>query len=240
VQDGSAALDWGGEAFAALGDRALWWGRRETLCVADLHLGKAAAFRAGGVPVPEMATSKDLSRLGVLIERFKARRLVILGDLIHAASGRANGTMDAVTAWRMRHREVDILLVRGNHDARAGDPPAEWRMRVMDGPWQDTGDDGIWFAHDPEEPRTLTPTPGQRAAHVLCGHLHPAVSLGRGMSQGMRSRCFWFRAKDRVGVLPAFGSFTGSTCVDVAAADRVIVVGGNGEVVDVSRPRGGL
>lgn len=213
----------------ALGDRALWWPRRQTVCVADLHLGKAAAFRAAGVPVPEMATAKDLSRLSDLIERFAARRLVILGDLIHAASGRAAGTMDAVTAWRARHPELDVLLVRGNHDARAGDPPAEWRMRVVDGPWQDDGDGDVWCAHEPDQ---LAPSGG----HLLCGHLHPAVALGEGTAHGVRARCFWFRRGDRVGVLPAFGSFTGSRCVEVRAGDRVMVVG-EGAVVEVSSGR---
>ena len=41
-----------GEAVELLPERALHWIRERTLFVADVHLGKAAAFRAGGVPVP--------------------------------------------------------------------------------------------------------------------------------------------------------------------------------------------
>ncbi len=36
------------ERVQLLADRALYWPRARTLFVADVHLGKAAAFRAGG------------------------------------------------------------------------------------------------------------------------------------------------------------------------------------------------
>lgn len=187
------------------------------------------------MPVPEQATTKDLSRLSLLIERFSARRLVILGDLIHAASGRAPATMESVASWRARHTSLDVLLVRGNHDVRAGDPPPDWRVRVVPGPHQEAGDGELAFAHEPDE--------ANGRAYVLCGHLHPAVSLA-GPSHGVRARCFWFRSRDRVGVLPAFGTFTGSRCVEVLPGDRVIAVGGRagageGEVVELFGPREG-
>jgi DNA ligase-associated metallophosphoesterase len=239
-RDGGLAFEWGGESFIALGERAIWWGRRQTLCVADLHLGKAAAFRAAGVPVPEQGTAKDLRVLSALIERFNAQRLVILGDLIHAASGRVAVTMDAVTSWRERHADIDILLVRGNHDVRAGDPPREWRMRVLTGPCGDEGDGSVQFAHDPREANKVIFGPGQSKAPgtvearvVMCGHLHPAVAL-EGGATGMRTRCFWLR-RDGVGVLPAFGSFTGSKCVGIGVGDRVFAVGdGVNAVMDVT------
>ena len=44
-----------------LAERALYWPRAATLFVADVHLGKAAAFRAGGVPLPRGATAADLA-----------------------------------------------------------------------------------------------------------------------------------------------------------------------------------
>ena len=37
-------------------------------------------------------------------------------------------------AWRAAHRSLDLVLVRGNHDDRAGDPPATLGIRVVDEP----------------------------------------------------------------------------------------------------------
>lgn len=54
----------------------------------DVRLGKATSLRAGGVPVPRGATATDLDRLDALVQRTGSRRLVVLGDFIHAAKSR--------------------------------------------------------------------------------------------------------------------------------------------------------
>ena len=76
-----------GEAVELYAERALLWTRMRTLFVADVHLGKAAAFRAGGVPVPRGSTASDLARLGALVEASGAKRLCVLGDFLHAKAG---------------------------------------------------------------------------------------------------------------------------------------------------------
>ena len=226
---GEVEFEWGGEQFIGLSDRALWWARRRTLCIADLHLGKAAAFRRAGVPVPEAATERDLARLTDLVRRYRPERLVVLGDLLHSRSGRAPQTMEAFGDWRSAVSGIHVLLIRGNHDEHAGDPPSEWDLRVADGPFAEPGDALLAFAHDPDAIERSSDS-----SMTLCGHLHPAVMLD-GPAHGMRAPCFWFR--ERIGVLPAFGSFTGAKAVRPSPPDRVLVVGGDGEIMDVSRPR---
>lgn len=206
-----------GEELWLSAERCAWWATRQTLIVADLHFGKAASFRALGVPVPERTTQQDLARLDRLIGATGATRIVLLGDLLHARHGRSAETMDAVGAWRANHAGVEMLLVRGNHDRRAGDPPSEWRMECVsnghiEGPF-------VW-RHEPEE---------DERGYVLAGHIHPAAVMhGRGSS--LRAACFWFG--DRVGVLPAFGSFTGMKPVRPKRGDGVYVVG-DGQVIGV-------
>ncbi len=72
---GALTTSLAGESVELLAERALYWPRTRTLLVADVHLGKAAAFRAGGVPVPRGATASDLARLGALVARTGAGRL---------------------------------------------------------------------------------------------------------------------------------------------------------------------
>jgi DNA ligase-associated metallophosphoesterase len=223
-------VDWCGEEFVLLADRAIWWARTQTICVADVHLGKAAAFRSGGVPVPEQTTVADLDRLSALVSRFRPRRLVVLGDLLHARSGRVDVTMDAFGAWRAHHRELEVLLVRGNHDRSAGDPPREWNVCVVDEPHAGAGDGRILLAHDPD----VAPTCIEDHRGMLCGHIHPGVTMF-GAVRTLRAKCFWLRP--RVGVLPAFGSFTGGKSIRPVCGDRVFAVGPDGvhEVVMVPR-----
>jgi DNA ligase-associated metallophosphoesterase len=183
----------------------------DLLLVADAHIGKAASFRRLGVPVPQGTTTETLNRLDGLIEATGARTLVFLGDFLHSAHARAPATWAAVHAWRRRRAAQEIVLVRGNHDRHAGDPPPDWQVRCVDEPWRV----GPWaLAHHP------APVAG---AYVLAGHLHPAVRLRGGRAHdGLRLPCFHFGPE--VGVLPAFGAFTGSHVVRPAPGDRVYVV----------------
>lgn len=202
-------LQRGGEVLEPLAGRALWWPARGTLLVADVHIGKAASFRRLGVPVPQGTTSETLGRLSALIEAQGAARLVCLGDFIHSAQGRAPATMLALADWRARHPELELLLVRGNHDDRAGDPPAALGFQVVDEPWRE---DGLALCHEPQ---------AVAGAYVLAGHLHPCVHVGRGFDR-LRLPCFHFGAG--CGVLPAFGAFTGMHPIRRRAGDVVMAV----------------
>jgi DNA ligase-associated metallophosphoesterase len=209
----------GGEHLWLLPERAVFWPARRALCVADLHWGKAAAFRAQAVPVPGGITRGDLDRLSAVIRRTGAGRLYVLGDLLHAQPGRTPRVLGWVSAWRQRHAGLEITVVRGNHDRHAGDPPAEWAMRLVDEPWLDG-------------PLALRHEPGRTSgAYSLAGHIHPAVRLaGRGR-QSLRLPAFVFGP--HCATLPAFGGFTGALTVTPAPADRVFVVAGD-EVLPVA------
>ncbi len=199
-----------GEQIVLLPERALDWPRAATLFVADIHLGKAAAFRAASVAIPDGNLGDDLTRLSRALARTGASRLVLLGDLLHARKGRAASTLKAITEWRASHASLDILLVRGNHDVRAGDPPDEWAITCVDAPALLPP---FVLRHEPVE---------SREGYTLAGHLHPGVRLVGSARQEMRLPCFWFGV--RVGVLPAFSTFTGLAVVKPAPGDRVFVV----------------
>ena len=184
------------------------------LLVADAHFGKAATFRARGIPVPRGTTADNLARLSSLIARWRPERIVFLGDFLHAREANAAPTIAALMAWRRAHAHIAMTLVRGNHDAHAGDPPASLGFDVVDESWT-IGP--FSMRHHPEPCAN---------GYVLAGHLHPGFRLGGRVGDALRLPCFWFGCElgSRVGVLPAFGAFTGTWAVDPAAADRVFVV----------------
>jgi DNA ligase-associated metallophosphoesterase len=217
---GDAEIEVRGERLVLLPERAAYWPRASTLLVADTHFGKAAAFRAGGYPVPGGTTAANLARLDEALDRTAARRIVFLGDFLHARQGRAPATLERLVSWRRERSAVEMVLVRGNHDRGAGDPPREFDIRCVEAPL-------------PEPPFVLAHHPGRSAeGYVLAGHVHPAVRLfGRGR-QRERLPCFHFGAWGAV--LPAFGDFTGAAEVAPAPEDRVFVIAGS-EVVEVGR-----
>ena len=209
-----------GDALVLLPERAAYRPSNRTLLVADPHFGKAAAFRAHGLAVPGGTTAETLARLTRALDRTSAESLVILGDFFHARAGRAAGTLDALARWRDEHRDLGITLVRGNHDKHAGDPPGELGIECVDGPLPNPP---YAYAHHPE------PAP---ACYILAGHVHPSVTLRGAGRQRARLPCFHFGPN--VGILPAFGEFTGTADVPVTEGDRLYVVA-DAQVVEITR-----
>jgi uncharacterized protein len=212
-------IDVAGETLELLPDRAAFWERARILLVADPHFGKAASFRSAGVFVPEQTTDATLARLDALLQGTRATRLVFLGDFLHAREGRHPRTIDALNTWRRVHAGVTMTLVRGNHDAKAGDPPRELDIECVTAPLLMPP---FAFVHHPK----------RVAEHyAVGGHIHPGAVLGGKGRQKLFLPCFWFGAE--VGVLPAFGEFTGLAEISVSASDRVWIVA-DGEVLPAS------
>jgi len=205
-----STLTVGGQAITLLPEKAAFVAESRTLLVADVHIGKAVSFRSFGVPVPRGTTAETLSALSALAHRLDARRIVVLGDFLHSRRSLAPATLAALARWRADHAALDLTLVRGNHDARAGDPPARLGIEVVDEPLA-LGD--LRLCH---HPRAL------HGSYVLGGHLHPCVQLLGRAHDRLRLPCFWFGPA--VGVLPAFGAFTGMHPIRPAPGERVFAI----------------
>lgn len=208
-----------GEKLLLLPERAAYWKEGRTLFVADFHLGKAAAFRKAGIPLPHGTTADNVARLDKAVEETGATHVVFLGDFLHSAQGRVEATLGRFAMWREKRRDVEVTLVRGNHDERAGDPPEAFRVRCVE-------------QGESRGPFVLNHHPGpSRGGYALSGHIHPAVRLSGEGEKSLRLPCFWFGA--RYGVLPAFGAFTGSAEVLPRRGDQVFVIAEH-EIVKVA------
>ena len=160
------------------------------------------------MPVPRGTTTQNLLALDALLARYACEEIVFLGDFLHARAAHAAATVAAMLAWRARHRDVLLTVVRGNHDAHAGDPAAALGIRMVDEP-HSVGK--LSFCHHPD-----TVAPG----YVLAGHVHPVYHL-RADGDGLRLPCFLLGPSHAI--LPAFGAFTGGHALRPAAGERVYV-----------------
>jgi DNA ligase-associated metallophosphoesterase len=206
------ALAWGGGQLWLCPERAAFWPDERALFVADFHLGKAHSFRRLGVPVPGGTSSANVTRLAALIDRLGATSVVFLGDFLHSARAQSGPGIGAFAAWRSQQPALQLTLVRGNHDQRAGDPSPTLGIEVVGepllrGPWA--------LRHHP------APHP---ARAVLAGHLHPGALLAGAAHDRLRLPAFHVR--DDVLVLPAFGEFTGLHTVRREAGDRCFLTDG--------------
>jgi DNA ligase-associated metallophosphoesterase len=205
---GGYPIELEGEQVVLTAERAIVWPAQRALIAADLHIGKAASFRALGTPVPHGTTADTLRRLTRLIECCGVTTVYLLGDFLHSKHALPPITLSTLKEWRARHHKVSMVVIRGNHDACAGAPPADLDMQLHTaqlsvGPFL--------LMHHPR---------AHDGAYVLSGHLHPALRVS-GRYDSMRLPCYWLRT--RVGVLPAFGAFTGAQEIVREADDRVFV-----------------
>ena len=179
---------------------ALYEPRSGALIVADLHLEKGSSFARRGQFLPPYDTATTLGRLARLVETYRPRAVIALGDSFHdrAAASRLSEADRATIAALQSGR--DWIWISGNHDP---EPPAglegETAAEMTLG--------ALILRHEPV---------AGAAAGELAGHLHPVAKVAiRG--RGLRRRCF---ATDgaRV-VLPAFGAYAGGLNVRDRAFD---------------------
>jgi DNA ligase-associated metallophosphoesterase len=212
----SIDIHFGAEPLTLLADRALYWPAHRSLILADVHLGKDASFRAAGMPVPAGNSTKDLARIEKLIAETNAEQLVVLGDLVHNRASHQPELAAAFSRWRSAHRHLEILLIRGNHDRRAGPPPVDWQLKELHEPL-DAGP--FIFAHEPQP----------AGKPVMCGHVHPAVAV-RDFDRSYATLCCFVVDENQM-ILPAFGSFTGGYKMHAEPGRRIYALAGKSVVL---------
>jgi DNA ligase-associated metallophosphoesterase len=205
-----------------LADKALYWPGEKMLLVADAHFGKAAAYRALGQPVPDGTTAANIARLDALLAANRASHLMFLGDFLHARGSLTPAISAALLAWRARHPAIRCTVVRGNHDRRAGDPPPELGIDVVEEPF---AIGPLALCHAPRD---------HPSSYVIAGHVHPVYRLRGAARQVLRLPCFVMT--DRCAVLPSFGAFTGGYEVGLEPESRVFVT--DSESIWAVRPPG--
>lgn len=204
----SMAVTLANERLILRADCSLFWPKRSTLFVADIHFGKASVFQQRGMALPAGTIGTDLERLTAALVDTGARRLVVLGDLVHAPPEPDAPWLAELALWRNQHPDLVIDVVRGNHD-RMLNPPRELGVDTFEA-----------CLIDPPFVLCHEPAPSERGV-CLAGHLHPVVRLRDG-SESLRLPVFWQSSAGFV--LPAFSSLAGGALIAPGPVDRLYAV----------------
>ena len=200
-----------GHHIELLADHALYLPEEAALVLSDVHLGKAAAFRAHGLAVPDGDNAKDLHRISQLLELTQAKQLIIAGDLLHAPESR----FPELENWFLSC-SANITLVIGNHDKRS--LPENFIISSV--PTLQLG--SFHIVHDPAD------APPEQFS--ICGHIHPAVRIKDELRKAIHSPCF--HLSEHILTLPSFGSFTGGEVITPKQQDRIFIPL-NGRIVEI-------
>lgn len=172
--------------------RSVYWLEKNTLIISDLHLGKSAHFRKNGIAISNEIIKNDLQRLGQLLQYYKAERLIVAGDLIHAGE---NSEFSLFKEWRMEFPQLKIILTKGNHDKISHQYLTDLGITEIVNQYQE---DNILVSHDEIEIEGL---------FLITGHLHPGLKLKMPTQSFVKMACFVLKKQHLI--LPAFSHFTG-------------------------------
>lgn len=201
------------EKLEMFAEKAIYWEKEKILFISDTHFGKTSTFRIQGIPVPAGGLIEDLKKITSLLDKTKADKIFFLGDLFHSRMGKTPSVLNTVIEWRESLKEIEMNLIRGNHDYSAGDPCEELNIKCFDEPYNLLP---FVLKHEPEK---------SGDGYVLCGHIHPSVVLyGKGGTT-LKTSCFYFT--DDYAVFPAFGDFTGTYKIRPKENERVFAVADN-------------
>ncbi len=202
-----------GEQLWLMSEKVIFWPKRKSLFISDVHLGKVNHFRKNGFPIPQAAGIDNYNRLKAVIHHTQPHSIIFLGDLFHS---HINQDWLLFESFAKEFPGIKLELVVGNHDIINRDI----LLNVVDD------------IHEEEyilSPFILTHHPrSDNEYYNLCGHIHPSVRIkGRG-HQSIKLPCFYFTPTS--GILPAFGSFTGTHTIVPENHDDVFLIV-KGEVV---------
>ena len=199
-----------------LPERAIYIPQAGALILADVHIGKAATFRSLGVPVPHGTTNGNLERISHLIDQLQVQTLYFLGDLLHGPVAMRPRIIESIAVWRAQHSAINMVLIGGNHDAKAGQLPTHLNIELASEPHLPDAlkSTQLYLCH---EPQTIN------QGYVLAGHWHPVYRL-IGRADSARLPCFWQQPNQLI--LPAFGEFTGGHPVNLKPTDSLYLSDG--------------
>ena len=192
-------------------ERCLYWEEQESLIVSDIHFGKSGHFRKEGIGIPQTVFKEDLQRLFALIQFFKPKQLLVIGDFFHS---RMNSEIKLFEKWRRDLSALPIQLVRGNHDILENAWYSESEIEVHE---PELKLNPFSFVHEmTDNPQLIT------ANYTFSGHVHPGISISGLGKQSLRFPCFYF--SETHAILPAFGRFTGLHSIKPKKKDKVFAI----------------
>jgi DNA ligase-associated metallophosphoesterase len=189
-------------------ERAIYWAAKKMLIISDLHIGKSAHFRKSGIQVPDTVGLTDLQRLTSLIKAFNPEILLVTGDMFH---NNINSDANAFMEWRKGHTGLNVVLVKGNHDALKNEDYEALGIEVHQ---KELLCFPFRFIHD--KPKEFD------EYYNISGHIHPGIVLYGKARQQLKFPCFYFG--NNCAVLPAFSVFTGLKILNPEAGDRLYAI----------------
>ena len=190
------------------GSPALMINKEKTLVVSDLHIGNEFKLARSGLHFPS-ATKRMAQELMWLYKKNKAKRIILLGDIKESIGYPSREEFDAIATFFHEFRNVEIAIVKGNHDAHIAELLR--RIGINFFPVKELILNDLALIHGNSMPSETA----MKKKYIIAGHSHIAVDVNgkvekgwlvAGLGEGAVKNYPYLNKHIKLVVMPAFNS----------------------------------
>lgn len=191
----------------------------DTLVIADLHLGYEGIMAEQGMLIPKVQFEKEMQMLSGIIERQKARQIIINGDVKHEFSETTHHEFKEVRDFLsfLKSHFEKVIVVKGNHDNFIFYLTKKYEVELYD----ELLLKDFLFVHGHKIPKDFDKG---KANFVIIGHEHPAIALFDEIGAKERINCFLSGEikNKKILVMPAFSYLAYGSEVNVIPKEELL------------------
>ncbi len=213
-----------GEKFVFDKSGSIFLEKLNTLIFSDLHLGKSLSFADHGNFIPPYDLDETILNLINIIEKYKPKRLISLGDSFHENRSIQKMKRKYINTINSLLDKIDITWIEGNHDSNLlfkdkiqGNFKNFYKLK------------NFKFVHSKSKINEVN-------IFEFSGHYHPKITL---KFNGLNYSYKCFILTDSFCILPSFGTYTGGLDIKSNALQKIlpinkqIIVLGNNKIKEI-------
>ena len=213
-----------GEKFVFDKSGSIFLEKLNALIFSDLHLGKSRSFADHGNFIPPYDLDETILNLKNIIEKYKPKRLISLGDSFHENKSIHKIKKKYVNAINSLLDKIDITWIEGNHDSNLmfkdkiqGNFKNFYKLK------------NFKFVHSKSEINEVN-------IFDFSGHYHPKITL---KFNGLNYSYKCFILTENFCILPSFGTYTGGLDIKSNALRKIlpinkqIIILGNNKIKEI-------
>ncbi len=190
----------------------------DAIVIADLHLGFEGIAAEQGIFVPKVQFEKEIEELKEILEKRKAEKIIINGDVKHEFSETSYHEFREVSSLYSYLKEnfERVIQIKGNHDNFIIYVCRKHGIELYNN--LELG--SYLFAHGHEDIQLQK----VEAPTIVIGHEHPAIALYDEVGGKEKVDCFLYgRGGDKkLLVLPAFSYFAQGSEVNIIPGGELL------------------
>lgn len=192
----------------------------DSIVIADLHLGYEGIMAEQGIFIPKIQFKKELEMISKIIDKNKAKNIIINGDIKHEFSETSYHEFVEVSDLLsfLKNNFKRIILIKGNHDNYIARVTSKHDVEL----YEELKISDFYFLHGHKIPIDFM---RKDVKTIIIAHEHPAIALYDEIGVKEKVDCLLYgKTMDgrKIIVLPAFSFFAQGSEVNILPKEELL------------------